>query len=245
MPITTKAVRLVRRVVLRQSELDMVIPPEVTDDGFSELIRKTASLPEVACVLEIGSSSGAGSTVSLFNGLKGKPAKQLYCLELSLPRFAKLSDRYREHEWVHCLNLPSIAADIMPNEEDISRFFELYPQSPICRSRLSEVQRWLRQDREYLATHSFSGTGIREAQRLANVDKFDLVLIDGSEFTGEAELAEVYGAKYILLDDTETFKNKASMERLTADPAYELLAHDPNCRNGYAGFRKKTQRNVR
>ncbi len=115
----------------------MVIPPEVKDDGFSELIQQIASLPEVTCVLEIGSSSGAGSTVSLFNGLKGKSAKHLYCLELSLPRFAELSNRYREHEWVHCLNLPSIATEMMPKEEDVSRFFELYPELPICRSKLS------------------------------------------------------------------------------------------------------------
>jgi hypothetical protein len=236
-PITRKAVRLVRRVVLRQSALDMVIPPEVKDDGFSKLIQQVASLPEVTYVLEIGSSSGAGSTVSLFNGLKAKSTKQLYCLELSLPRFAELSHRYREHNWIHCLNLPSIPVDAMPTAEDVIRFFELYPKSPICRSKLSEVQRWLRQDKEYVATHTFNGTGIREALRLAQVDRFDLVLIDGSEFTGEAELDELYGAKYILLDDTETFKNKASLERLASDPNYELLMHDPLCRNGYAGFR--------
>jgi hypothetical protein len=238
-PISTKAVRLIRRIVFRQSELDMVIPPEVKDDGFSKLILAVASLPDVTSVLEIGSSSGAGSTVSLFNGLLGKESKQLYCLELSLPRFAELSSRYREHEWIHCLNLPSISADQMPNDEDVARFFAQYPESPLCRSKVSEVQRWLRQDKEYLAAHTFIGTGVREALRLAQVDSFDLVLIDGSEFTGEAELAEVYGAKYVLLDDTETFKNRASMERLGADPDYELLRHDPFCRNGYAGFRRK------
>jgi hypothetical protein len=237
-PLKAKAIRLVRRTILRQSELDIVIPPEVKDDGFSQLIQQIASLPEVTCVLEIGSSSGAGSTASLFKGLLEKPEKHLYCLELSLPRFAELAERYREHDWVHCLNLPSISLESMPREEAIGQFYARYPDSPLCRIRMSKVESWLRQDRKYLETHDFDAFGIGEAKRLSQVEVFDLVLIDGSEFTGEAELDEIYGAKFILLDDTETFKNRVGMARLSADPSYILLKYDPMCRNGYAGFRR-------
>jgi hypothetical protein len=38
------------------------------------------------------------------------------------------------------------------------------------------------------------------------IERFDMVLIDGSEFTGEVELGKVLGAKLILLDGTNTFK---------------------------------------
>jgi hypothetical protein len=68
------------------------------------------------------------------------------------------------------------------------------------------------------------------------IETFDAVLIDGSEFTGSAELDEVYGARFILLDDTETFKNWKNMRRLEADPRYRLVQHDPSTRNGFAVF---------
>jgi hypothetical protein len=65
---------------------------------------------------------------------------------------------------------------------------------------------------------------------------FDAVLIDGSEFTGRAELDEVYGASYILLDDIRAFKNYANFARLSADPAYSLVEVSEHVRNGYAVF---------
>ena len=64
------------------------------------------------------------------------------------------------------------------------------------------------------------------------------MLIDGSEFTGRAELDEVYGARYVVLDDTQTFKNLDNYERLRADPAYRLIDEAPALRNGFAAFER-------
>lgn len=49
--------------------------------------------------------------------------------------------------------------------------------------------------------------GIQKIKRENEIDFFDVVLIDGSEFTGFVELSEVYGAKWLLVDDINTFKN--------------------------------------
>jgi hypothetical protein len=84
-----------------------------------------------------------------------------------------------------------------------------------------------------------SRNGIDVARRDAGVLLFDLVLIDGSEFTGEPELDELYGAKYILLDDTMTFKNWVNYERLSKDSNYELIEEDQSCRNGFAAFKHR------
>ncbi|MBW2169777.1 MAG: tetratricopeptide repeat protein, partial [Deltaproteobacteria bacterium] len=64
------------------------------------------------------------------------------------------------------------------------------------------------------------------------------VLIDGSEFTGKAELDEVYGAKIIMLDDINGYKNYHNYQRLVADKTYELIAENWQVRNGYAAFRR-------
>jgi hypothetical protein len=67
-----------------------------------------------------------------------------------------------------------------------------------------------------------------------------MVLIDGSEFTGRAELDETYGAKFILLDDIRTLKNEFNYERLRADAFYTLVKENLDLRNGYAVFQARS-----
>ncbi|MHC5832091.1 MAG: hypothetical protein ACYT04_92970, partial [Nostoc sp.] len=89
---------------------------------------------------------------------------------------------------------------------------------------LERVLGWLRQDIEYVNKSGVSDNGIQKIKKENNIDCFDLVLIDGSEFTGEAELDEVYGANLICLDDITTFKNYRNHQRLLADQNYVLIA---------------------
>ena len=65
------------------------------------------------------------------------------------------------------------------------------------------------------------------------------VLIDGSEFTGKAEMEEVYGAVFLMLDDTRSYKNWDNMARLSKDPAYRLVKKSRWTRNGWAIFERK------
>src|SRR5438034_148553 len=65
-----------------------------------------------------------------------------------------------------------------------------------------------------------------------------MVLIDGSEFTGSAEISRIYGARFIVLDDTGTFKNQPNFYRLLADQNYLLIEQGAHVRNGYAIFER-------
>ena len=65
-----------------------------------------------------------------------------------------------------------------------------------------------------------------------------MVLIDGSEFTGQAELSLVMGAKIIALDDINAFKNYQSYQVLINDPNYKIIAREMGLRNGFAIFEK-------
>ena len=80
---------------------------------------------------------------------------------------------------------------------------------------------------------------VRPDPDFAFLKVFDMVLIDGSEFTGEVELGKVIGARLILLDDTNTFKCFRARQRLLADPDYEVIADDQTLRNGFAAFRRR------
>ena len=100
------------------------------------------------------------------------------------------------------------------------------------------VLQWLQQDIDYITRHGLSTHGIRRIREEQGIDVFDVVLIDGSEFTGRAELAEVHGARFLLLDDTRSFKTYDNYRRLRADPTYRLVTQSRWLRNGFAIFER-------
>jgi hypothetical protein len=222
----------------RGSELDHVIPAEIAGDRLCELLEQLAARAEVRHILEIGSSSGEGSTAALARGARRNPSRpELHCMEVSAPRFEQLAARYREDEFVHCHRRSSVPLERFPTRADVERFWRDVP-SRLHRTPLSEVLRWLEQDLVYVREHGLSGEGIRDIRDAHRIDRFDLVLIDGSEFTGTAELDEVYGARFLALDDVCSFKNFENCERLKGDPSYRLVEESARLRNGFAVFER-------
>lgn len=220
------------------SGLDRLIAPEILNDRFYRAIADVAATPGVRHILEIGSSSGAGSTEAFVEGALRNPERPtLHCLEVSKTRFAALVERWRGWELVRCYNLSSVPLESFPSEEELARFYRGV-RSKLRKVPLETALGWLRQDLDYLAHHGLSAHGIREVKRLSGLERFDAVLIDGSEFTGKAELGEVYGARFLLLDDTRSFKNWENCARLRADPAYRLVKRGRFLRNGFAIFER-------
>jgi hypothetical protein len=215
-----------------------LIPPEIKDDRFAETIVSVASTPGVREILEIGSSSGDGSTEAWVEGaLVNTIPPRLHCIEVSVGRYAALAERWTDCSFVHCYNVSSVPLEAFPSPEEVARFHQEMP-SNLNKWSLQTVLGWLQQDLDYLREHSLSRHGIREIKQLNNIAEFDAVLIDGSEFAGKAELEEVYGAHFLLLDDTQTFKNWDNARRLKGDPLYRLVASDSETRNGFAVFER-------
>lgn len=104
---------------------------------------------------------------------------------------------------------------------------------------LDRVIGWLKQDIDYVKSSGVAQNGIALIKEQHGIEFFDIVLIDGSEFTGMAEFKLIYGARFILLDDTNAFKNYHNYQQLINDPHYELIEQDIQLRNGYAIFKRK------
>jgi hypothetical protein len=220
------------------SELDELIAPEIKRDPFYEALVRVASDRRVRHILEIGSSSGEGSTEAFVKGaLMQSSPPDLYCMEVSRIRYEALVRRYRRYPFVHCYNLSSVPLDCFPSPDDVEQFYRTF-DSKLRKTPLPEVLRWLEQDKQYLRDHHADRNGIQAIRESHGIETFDAVLIDGSEFTGRAELEETYGARFILLDDTETFKNWGTCRRLRDDLTYRLVEHRPEVRNGYAVFER-------
>ena len=222
--------------VLEASQLDYLIAPEIKDDTFYQMIYELAKTKNVKNILEIGSSSGEGSTEAFVKGISENPYHPLlFCMEISAVRFAALEAHYRNNPFVRCYRASSVPLSSFPTEEEVIDFLET---APTILKGTQEVLRWLRQDIEYIKNSGVFQEGIALIKKQNSIEYFDMVLIDGSEFTGKPELDLVYGAKYILLDDIFCYKNLDNYEKLCCDPNYRLFAQDTYLRGGWAAFVK-------
>ena len=104
---------------------------------------------------------------------------------------------------------------------------------------LEAVREWYRCDEEGFRTERPEGL-ISDTMEIVRLAYFDLVLIDGSEFTGEEELRLVYGSRWVALDDVRTYKNWQNRETLKADPVYRLWTENLSLRHGFSIFRLRT-----
>lgn len=219
--------------------LDVLIAPEVHHDEFSEVIRNLARSADIDTVLEIGSSSGEGSTLAWVEGLRQNPRKpKLYCMEVSRVRCEALEKRWGPEGFVECFLGSSVDLDQFPPDSEVERFHREV-KGPLQSYPLEQVLGWLHADIDYIKKEGVQTGRIREIKRARGIKNFGAVLIDGSEFTGNAELDEVYGAEFILLDDTQTYKCHAAHHRLLHDPGYELIKENAKLRHGYSVFRRR------
>ena len=227
----------------RDKGLDTILKPEIKNDEFYRMIQWVLSTdPAIKTILEIGSSSGQGSTRAFVDAIAAKPQPPLlFCMDISKARFQKLKRYYKNRSFVKVYNQSSVPLTAFMSATEIKQFTIDYPHHCTHASR-ETMLRWLKMDVDYIVDHAIEQNGIRTIMQEHALSRFDMVLIDGSAFTGRAELQMVYGADYLLLDDINDIKNLLNYRQLYADPAYELIAQNWVLRNGYAMFRKKRMR---
>lgn len=234
----TRESKIESEYIGHKSELHDVIPPEIKNDEFYYLIKKLSKNEQISTALEIGSSSGQGSTEAFVKGLSenihGSP--KLFCMEISKPRYTELKQRYADKSFVHCYNTSSVPLNKFPTSKQIEEFY-YSTKTALNRYSLEQVLGWLKQDIDYVRSMNINEDGIERIKRENNINSFDMVLIDGSEFTGKSELDKIYGTSIILLDDINGFKNFDNYKRLIADKNYQLIAENWQIRNGYAAFK--------
>ena len=214
-----------------------VIPPEIKNDEFYFSIINLIKENDINTILEIGASSGEGSTEALMIGKEGKPGVRLFSVEVCTERFVLLKDRYKHDANFFPYNVSSILLDSFPKKEEIINFFLTHSEllKVYC---LDLVLNWYDSDVDYITVNNIPQDGINIIKSEHGIDTFDCVLIDSSEFTGKPELDAVYGAKFIILDDIMAYKNFDNHNRLVNDPKYMLLKENKRVRNGYSIFKR-------
>ena len=211
------------------------IPAEIVDDGLARALERLAADEQVHTILAIGSSSGEGSTASLVAGLLRRTTRpHVFCLETSRERFALLQHRYAHVPEVHCYNAAAVPISEEMSEDGVRDFCLHHRPFYGAETALH----WLRDGHEYIIENKIRQDGIAWIKSEHSIETFDVVLIDGGEFSGEAEWHAVDGACWVCLDDINVCKNWHNYQRLLHDPRYELIERDEKLRNGYAIFHR-------
>lgn len=222
-----------------------IIPPEIKNDKFYySIIDLLANEKEIKNVIEIGASSGEGSTEALIIG-KLKHQKQypnnnpinIYSLEVCKERYNKLKTRYENIEHFYPYNVSSVSIEHFPAKKNIIDFYKSTPTS-LNQYPIDIILSWYDNDINYIIKNNIKQNGIETIKKITGINNFDLALIDGSEFTGETELLQLWGSKYILLDDINAYKNYNSHMKLKQSTEYKCLIEDYKTRNGFSIFIK-------
>lgn len=112
--------------IVKVSQLELSIPGEINDDEFSKSIKKLASLNALKNIIEIGSSSGGGSTKSFIEALQGRNDLEqikFICLELSNARFKNLKNYLKPYKFAIAYNLSSVGINSFPTENEVIKFY--------------------------------------------------------------------------------------------------------------------------
>ena len=221
------------------SPSEQLIPPEIIDDAFYSALQWLAAHEPLHHILEIGSSAGAGSTKALVRGVLLNPFRPaLYCMEISKTRFALLKNAYGSLDFVKMYNVSSVPEEHYPSDGMITDFYQKN-RTALNQYPIDMVLGWKSEGLRYLRESGVQQDGIGLIKADNNIANFDLVLIDGGEFTGFAEFQEVYGANIICMDDVNTFKCYRAREELLANENYELVLEDFATRNGFSIFMRR------
>ena len=202
------------------------------------LHRRLADLAEHAHlrqVLVIGAAANQRWRALVVQLGQNRSKPQVHCLESSMSSHKSLARQFADRPEIHCHHASSVPLSAFPTEEMVANFHQYKPDK-LKDYPLELVLQWLRDDIVEMTTEVIAADGIRQVLQATGGAPFDLVVIDGREFVGLAELQQVQGAHIVLLGCTRTFKNQRSMELLALDENYELLFSEPEVGNGFAGF---------
>jgi predicted O-methyltransferase YrrM len=214
----------------------------VSGDPLFTLIAKLVVEHKPKSILEIGSATGLGSTQAFIAGIMSagidKKCK-LYCLEANPERYAELVKNTAGLKFVKPINACSVPVDQMMSDEDIDAFMTKGYAHNITRFYSRETVKGWRADEIAMITSSGIQQNGIELARAKNKGSFDMVLIDGSAFTGAADFAGVSDSRAIIMDDTMDIKCHGVVTDILYGGEFELIAEDREQRNGFEAFKRR------
>ena len=217
-----------------------IIPAEIKNDELYNRIINTILLfnEEITTVLEIGASSGDGSTEAIVRAMSQLEDKELYTLEVDQARFAALQERYKDLDWVIPVNKSAVHLNEYPTKGQVEDFYNTI-RTQLNQYPIEFVLSWYDEEVEKIKYLDDKLGGIDQIKKDNNIKNFDMVVLDGSPFTGYQEFLKIVGAKIIVLDDIIDIKHHFTQLALRENEGYECIFCNAALRNGYAIWVKR------
>lgn len=191
------------------------------DSTIGQYLYNIVKHPSIKNILEIGTWNGLGSTRCIVNGLleRLEPSADFcfYSLECNTEKCSVAQKYYKDVSNVHILN--EVILNDMP--ADIYNIFPEIVQS-------DQLKYWNEIDYNNMKNKPLF------LNRIDVPKMFDMVLLDGGEFTTWYEYLELKDrCKILALDDTNVSKCRRIVEDLKAQPErWEILLDNTTERNG-------------
>jgi hypothetical protein len=197
---------------------------QICNDRFSEIIKQITKDVSNRTFLEIGTWNGLGSTKQFIDVLHNRTDDYIfYSLECNKDKCNDAYNLYLSEPKVKILN------EVLFNDEP-NNFYEIFPQ---CASNPT-YKEWHRVDMENMKKCNI----FLERSDLPEV--FDVVLLDGGEFTTYFEYQLLKNrCKYLLLDDINVAKCTKIVQEIKSEPnKWMILEENKYIRNGFLVCKK-------
>jgi len=198
---------------------------QICNDSFSKEIEKYAADTNNKTFLEIGTWNGLGSTKSFVKSLSNRNDDYIfYSLECNVDKVKIAQNMYKNFDKVHILN------EVIWNEEP-SDFYQIFPQ---CKTN-ALYKKWNDVDIINMKRCSIF------LDRKDLPDKFDVLLLDGGEFTTYYEFQILKNrCNILMLDDINTDKCTLIVREIKANPdTWTIVMEENNIRNGFLIAKRK------
>ena len=192
---------------------------QISDGLFSEIIRECAKDQSNKTFLEIGTWNGLGSTKQFVDMLKTRSDDYVfYSLECNSDKCNDARNLYVNEQKTIILN------EVLFNNEP-NNFYDIFPQ---CLSN-TMYKEWHRVDMENMKKCKIF------LERTDLPEIFDVVLLDGGEFTTYFEYQLIKDRfKYLLLDDINVAKCTKIVEEIKSEPEkWMIIQENRYSRNGF------------
>jgi hypothetical protein len=221
---------------LKQRAAQLRRPEIRLGDFFGASLAHVVGQRRPKKILEIGAWDGTGSTTCLLRRTYYKP-EFMHCVELNAERAKVIQQQIvPQFPFVQVHNCSTINYAQWSFKDFEADFWNIL--TPEQRQRLDRAEWYGYWEREgKLLQANKAPTYFEQYPDM----HYDMVLIDGGEFTGEDEFRLLnYRFNIIALDDVfRAFKCMRIYDQLSNHPDFELLTASRMVRNGYAIFARK------
>jgi len=189
---------------------------QICNDGFSAEITKYAADLKNKTFLEVGTWNGLGSTRAFARGFHSRSDDYVfYSLECNKDKCEDAAKLYSNSK-IHILN------EVIWNEEP-EDFYRIFPQ--VLTNQM--YKHWNEVDLMNMKRCNLF------LKRPDLPELFDVVLLDGGEFTTYHEFQTLKNrCKILMLDDINVDKCKLIVQEIESDPTWKIIKKE-NVRNGY------------